>query len=233
MNQSVMSYTDTETAPHSVLSVTRALPVQEELYFHTVQTPHRTLTERYIAKVFRRIHEAQITEFMPMLMSLGTAKANKAALGIRRASNGPLFLESYLDAPIEQLLGSIGMAATDRHDIVEIGNLASTRPGHSQILFILLTSLLKLAKVKTVAFCGTKEVVGLMQKLGMQLHELCDATEAPVISADTEWGRYYSHQPKVCVVDVEQAVQAMQRCELACALIESYWPQLAKISKQM
>lgn len=240
MNEPVMSYTAPEQgqrmraeAPHSILSVSHALPVQEELCCHTVQTPRRALTERYISTVFRRIHGAKITQFMPILLSLGAAKANKAAVGMRRASSGPLFIESYLEAPIEDALTDLGVDVRTRHEIVEIGNLASTRSGYSQILFILLTSLMKLAGIKTVTFCGTKEVVGLMQKLGMQLHQLCDAHEERVVTADTDWGSYYAHQPKVCVVDVDQAYQALERCDLAHELIESYWPQLANIAKAM
>ena len=74
-----------------------------------------------IARRYRQAYDAaDVAGFPDYLYSPGGA-----ALGYRRAHAGPLFLEAYLDHPVEQLVGARLTRTVAREQIVEIGNLAA------------------------------------------------------------------------------------------------------------
>jgi hypothetical protein len=65
-----------------------------------------------------------------------------AALGLRSAKDETLFLESYLDKPIENILAEKASRPIDRNRIIEIGSLASSHGGGARALIITLTAYL-------------------------------------------------------------------------------------------
>lgn len=120
-----------------------------------------------------------------------------AVLGYRRASDGPLFLETYLDAPVEQVLRPALGLELPRSAIVEIGSLA----GNS------CTSLLSLwhsaaRELSADAQLGvavlTRPLRGMLRRLGITLHELAPADGARLGAARADWGSYYDNDPVVC-----------------------------------
>lgn len=48
-----------------------------------------------------------------------------ATLGYRRATATPLFIEQYLDEPVEAVVARAFARRVERHDVVELGNFAS------------------------------------------------------------------------------------------------------------
>jgi hypothetical protein len=63
---------------------------------------------------------------MPWLIGLYDANGElKAASGVHIASQGSLYLEKYLDSPIEVTLSSRLSQSVSRAAIVEIGNFAA------------------------------------------------------------------------------------------------------------
>ncbi|MGB0711958.1 MAG: thermostable hemolysin, partial [Gammaproteobacteria bacterium] len=73
---------------------------------HTGHDTQRRETEAFIGSVYAKAYGAELTGFMPVLMALrGLDGAPEAALGLHPACEGPLFLEHYLDTPIEVALG--------------------------------------------------------------------------------------------------------------------------------
>ena len=90
----------------------------------------RAELELFIRDVFRRAHGASIRHFMPQLMSLRDHGGKVLAVcGLRNAGDADLFLETYLDAPVETLIAQRAGQQVARADIVEIGNLAVAEPG--------------------------------------------------------------------------------------------------------
>ena len=65
----------------------------------------RTSVESFIQSVYASSYGATIREFAPQLVCLKANGKVIAAAGYRLATE-PLFLERYLDRPVEQLLGS-------------------------------------------------------------------------------------------------------------------------------
>ena len=90
-----------------------------------------------------------------------------AAAGYRPARQGPLFLERYLAAPVESLLGSHSEAAPARERIVEVGHLAASRAGEGRRLMLLLGPHLGGQGFRWVVGTLTEELRHLFVRLGI------------------------------------------------------------------
>ena len=65
----------------------------------------RQAFEQFIRQRFDEAHGARISSFMPDLFGLHDAEQQLSAVcGARLAVEQPLFLEQYLDAPVEQII---------------------------------------------------------------------------------------------------------------------------------
>ena len=99
---------------------------------HTIAgAPRRITAERFIADIFHRHYGARVSSFAPNLMLLEDAGRIVAAAGWRCAGEDRLFLETYLDEPIETAVARLAGQPVKREAIVEVGNLAADRPGGS------------------------------------------------------------------------------------------------------
>ena len=92
--------------------------------------PQRTSFEFFIAARFHRAYGARVAHFSPHLLGVRDALARwQASSGYTPADGHPLFLEQYLDQPIEDsLAGRVGRPVA-REAVVEVGNLAAVSPG--------------------------------------------------------------------------------------------------------
>lgn len=162
----------------------------------------RADVETYIVRKFAEVYGARIHSFLPQLLSLHAHGAIEAALGLRRADSGPLFLEQYLDRPVEQQLAEAAGQPVARADIVEIGNLVSTSPGSSRLLFLMLAELFASAGVTWAIFTATPEVHKLLDRLTGEQIVLCEA-DGKRLGAELEnWGSYYDTRPAVTAINV-------------------------------
>lgn len=170
----------------------------------------RAQAEQYIHEVFARVYSADVKHFMPQLMVL-RSESNEflAALGIRFAQTAPLFLEQYLDVPVEQAVARAAQTAVARSSVVELGNLASLQRGGLRCLIIGLTAYLKGAGAKWATFTAVPAVYNAFVKMGIPLFELGPADASRVIGGAADWGTYYDHSPRVVVGNVEAAYEAL------------------------
>ena len=99
--------------------------------------PGRTEVEDFIRRIYAERFGAVLTSFAPMLVGLRDPRQGLvAAAGYRSASTEPLFLERYLNAPVEQLLAAHAAQPPRRDAIAEVGHLASARAGEGRRLII-------------------------------------------------------------------------------------------------
>jgi len=131
--------------------------------------------ERFIQCVFRHAYGARINQFPPHLLSMRQDGKVLAALGLRSAKDETLFLESYLDKPIENILAEKASRPTDRNRIIEIGSLASSHGGGARALIITLTAYLSGASYEWAVFTATPQVRNNFAKLGIELIPLVNA----------------------------------------------------------
>lgn len=193
-------------------------------------TPGRRAVEAYIAGAFRQQYDAHIDHFLPVLLTLEASGTIDAALGIRCAERGELFVEHYLDQPIDAELQQRGIA---HRAVVEIGNLVSTRAGSSQLLFILLTELLQTLGRDTGVFTATAHVAQLLGKLGCGLTTLCAADGTRLGAQLAQWGSYYDTEPHVIAADVAATSAQLRARPVLQRTFEHYAPEIARIAAQL
>lgn len=162
----------------------------------------RATLERFIHTVFRRVYGANITHYLPTLLSLHDQDEQVLAVcGLRRAETGRLFLENYLEHSIETVLSKRINAAVAREHIVEVGNLAVTELGMARSLLREVNRYLKTTDVEWVVFTAIPALRNSLGKLNVELEVLCDARLDQVpVAQRPDWGCYYDQQPQVMAV---------------------------------
>ncbi len=176
--------------------------------------PHcaqRAQVEAFIHRDYARAYGADIRHFLPRLMRLRSGDgALRGALGFRSAQTGALFLEQYLDQPIEAALGARIAGTVARSRLIEVGNLAVAEAGGARWLIAALTAYLKAAGFDWAVFTGVTALRNAFARLGVSLTTLApaDATRLPPAER-AHWGRYYDSAPMVVAANVHQSYAAL------------------------
>ena len=162
----------------------------------------RTTLEREIHDGYAAHFGAEIGTFMPQLARYSHPHGGTGAIGLRAASEGPLFLERYLDAPIESIIASATGVPQSRDGIVEVGQFVVTSSRIARDLFRDLVPALVAAGHDWVCFTGTGRIRALVASAG--LHGLCvgAACEAQAGDSGDRWGNYYASNPAVIIGDL-------------------------------
>ena len=197
------------------------------------ESAERHRVTQYIADQFRATHQANIHDFMPLLLSMRCQGQFKAVSGVRPAAGHELFLEQYLDQPVEAVLSQLSNGQVERRKVMEVGNLVATQSGASQLVFLLLTALLHRCDFEWVVFTGTPVVIRGLERLGFRLEKLADADPSKLTSSKlSDWGRYYEQRPQVVAGNVADGIRVLSEHKLytaALALFEQQIKQLAPI----
>ncbi|XLZ70918.1 thermostable hemolysin [Massilia sp. SR12] len=165
--------------------------------------PGRATLEAFIADSFRASYGAEVKHFSEMLLGVRASDGRWiAGLGYTPAALGPLFLEHYLDAPVETAISTHARKPVERSAIVEVGNLAATHPGAARALIISTTQLLNTLGLRWVVFTATVSLLNSFSRLRLQPHVLAPADPARLPDGGQHWGSYYDTQPKVMFGDI-------------------------------
>lgn len=171
----------------------------------------RSEVEAFIRQVFARHYGARVSAFAPNLLMLQQRGRIVAATGWRSAQHEPLFLERYLDRPIEQVLSQLAGQTVARKHVVEVGNLAADLPGGSPQVIMALTSELDRRGYDWVVFTATRELIRIFTRLGLPLLALAKADPARLGDAAGDWGSYYDTEPVVVAGRIDVAVERIGR----------------------
>ena len=162
----------------------------------------------FVANRFGEVHSATPVLNYPRWCAVSDARAKPAAaLGYRVASEGPLFLEAYLDEPIEDLVSEAFGRLFGRGDIVEIGCLASTPTPALLKLWHQVAGRLRGQQEIAVATL-TRPLRSMFARIGMPLVPLAKADPARMGDI-ASWGRYYELDPVVCAGAIEPGAAAL------------------------
>ncbi len=176
--------------------------------------PCRQQVEQFIAQRFLEVHGARISGFMPELIALFNESGEiLAAVGIRGASSGALFVEHYLDAPVEQAIlnnADRPLPLPQRDRIVEIGNLASVDRRASRELFTLLAGLLHARNFEWAVFTGCTSLHRMFKTLGIETLYLGRALQSQLPADEQTWGSYYEDSPRVVAGKVSGGCNAFE-----------------------
>ena len=174
-------------------------------------SPRRFEAEAFIRKVFAFHYDARVASFAPELMLLEQAGRITAAAGWRNAASGRLYLETYLDAPVQVRIGRLTAHPVARERIVEVGNLASATPGGGARMILALAEHLHRLGFEWAVFTATQELIGIFTKLGLPPLTLGIADPGRLGNAARDWGRYYDSRPVVVAGRVRLALDRMQK----------------------
>lgn len=178
---------------------------------HEHRGADRVEAERFIGDCFFDSFGSRIEAFMPRLFSVKDADgAICGAFGLR-AGNRPLFLEQYLDAPVETTLaGRVGTPVA-RSCVVEVGHFSGTFPGAVRAMITLLTAHLHREGFDWVVFTGTVGLRNAFARLGLAPMDLgpADISRLPE-HQHAAWGSYYRHAPRVLAGNIHEGFAQMR-----------------------
>jgi hypothetical protein len=186
-------------------------PVPSTIQVISPDSPRRVEAEAFIRKVFASRYDARVASFAPELLLLEQAGHIAAAAGWRGAASGRLYLEAYLDAPVQGRIGQLTAHPVARERIVEVGNLASATPGGGVRMIMALADHLHRLDFEWAVFTATQELIGIFTRLGLPPLTLGRADPGRLGSAACDWGRYYDNGPVVVAGRVRLALDRMQR----------------------
>jgi len=141
-------------------------------------------------------------------MVWGGREGALAVLGYVRGGAEPLFLERYLDRPIEQVVEAAYDCRVARSQIVEIGNLASCNGWALINLWGKAANDLGREREYAVATL-TAPLRGMFRRIGLPIKVLAPAIETQAGGA--HWGSYYQSDPQVCVGRIAEGQRAIAR----------------------
>lgn len=201
-NSSISASAATEivTSRKSNIAICGELPVFTNIVEH--HHVERAELEGFIQQMFSQVHGAAITHFMPKLLSLRDSENTlRAVCGLRHADNEALFLEHYLDAPIEEMLSAQVGHHVARDEILEIGNLAVLEPACIRSLLASVSVYLHGTDTKWAVFTGITTLRNTLRRLHMPVQMLGEAKLGRLPLADqTHWGTYYDQQPQIMAI---------------------------------
>jgi hypothetical protein len=168
----------------------------------------RNELEAYVRDRFAMKHGASVRSFMPTLLSFRDRRGElRGVAGIRGADEARLYLEHYVDRPIEQLVtGCLAARAGDcldapreveRRQIVEVGNLAGSNCRAAIRMVAQLPAYLMSRRYTWIVFTATSSVRQILAGFGAPLLELGRADPARVAASPDGWGRYYETDPRI------------------------------------
>jgi len=195
--------------------------------------PQRMKAETAVKKIFRSAYGADISSYLPYLLTAEAYQSVDAVVGLRRALDQTLFLEQYLPQPIEYAIKDINGLTVSRKNLIEIGNLVSCKAGISRQLFIVLALALAKADIEWVSFTATSQVEKLLAKLSLFPVVIGQANAQAIVSGEDSWGSYYVHSPNVSVGNVFNAVFELKKSLAIRELAIRFAPTIDSIAEQL
>ena len=195
---------------HRLKRFTKLTPALVSITTH--DSPERDAVERFLENEFSRAYMANITQHYPTLMSVQDEDRNiLGALGFRYADQETLFLETYLDAPVEQLVSSAYEKQILRREIVEVGSLASHGNGSSIFLFTALTAYMTYQGLNYITVTATDFLHRYFTMLGLHSFTLGVADQSRLPDGGASWGSYYDTSPRILAGSIMPSYEKLQR----------------------
>lgn len=179
------------------------------------QDGRRGEAETYIREVFARSYGARVVSFAPQLALLEKDGRILAAAGWRGGDGGGLYLERYLDRPVEDYVSGLAGVPVARERIVEVGNLAAGSRGAGAGMILAMAAHLDTLGYEWVVFTATHDLVGLFARMALPPLAIAPADPARLGDAAGEWGNYYQTRPVVVAGRIRLAAARMCKEEAA------------------
>ncbi|MDW1858908.1 thermostable hemolysin [Vibrio sp. Vb0974] len=175
--------------------------------------PMHPLWSQVIEHVSQRYQEAffaELKQFMPAYLTLIEGGQIISVCGFRIAEDEPLFLEQYLEDDAQKLVSNVFNCAVKRSNLVEFGHLASFAKGMSSLHFYLIAEMLVNLGFEWCIFTATDPLHAMMARLGLEPHIIAQADQNKVPDAESTWGSYYEHQPRVLAGNLQKGLERLR-----------------------
>jgi hypothetical protein len=178
---------------------------------HRAPSPARAAIEEFIQQVYAQHYGATVRHFMPSLAGLVDADGLVVAAAGYRSASRPLFLERYLDVPVEQAIAACTGIEVPRAAIAEVGQFASMQPGQGRRLMAHLGHQLAAEGFQWVVSTATRELRLIFERLRIRPLALGRADPAVLGPDAADWGTYYDHAPMVLAGEVRSNLARFAR----------------------
>lgn len=194
--------------------------------------PESAPTIEFVRQTFRRTYGAEIRSFMPHYVRVLDHYGNyKAVIGCRDAGDEKLYLENYMDEPIEKTISRYMGMPVCRSEVVEVGNLAEATPGDARMAIIGATAYLYSAGYRWVVFTGVGRLRNAFRRLGLNPKELMEADENLLSKEEREsWGSYYTGGAVICFGEIKEGHDNLQQL---WAALRDTWAAAESEGKKM
>ena len=199
----------------------------------------RKEVEQFTHDIYALRYKADISQFLPHMVAMRHSESKQlvASAGFQTThsdtDNKTLFLEQYLDFPIEKAASAVGRRRFQRSDFVEVGNLAGAITGAGHLITLTLAEYLTKQGYDWIAFTLTRNMVRAFESLKLQPISLVGASEERVSDDRTTWGSYFNTRPEVMIGDMQSAYQKMKRMGLYSSIsYQAYNSSENQLSKQ-
>jgi hypothetical protein len=196
----------------------------------TLQSSEREEVEAFIKQGFKKVYAANIEVTMPFLLAVNNGQW-KAALGIRSASD-ELFVEQYLQGPVEQS-SVLRDKNIERRQIAEIGHLYSNARKFTIPLFLVMAVSLFCLDFKYVVFSGTQRVIDIITQAGIDSTHLTKADPALLDSSADDWGSYYQTDPQVVLISLSSVMKVIEGQPVYKRLFKQLEKKVATVCKKL
>lgn len=186
------------------------LPAPLRLLCARAGDEHRHALAALVRDVYAAAYGARVRHFHELLLGLADGEGRLlGAIGATETrSQEPLFLEAYLDEPVQVLLSRALGRTVGREQLVEVGNLSATRPGLGAALLSTLAVHLRARARAFAVFTATAALRRTFARLAVPVHDLAAADGRRLGAALADWGTYYDTDPRVVAVDVAATCEA-------------------------
>jgi hypothetical protein len=176
----------------------------------------RSDLEARIRSGFGMHFDACIEGFMPRFAHYRHASGATGVIGIRRASDEPLFLESYLNEPVESVIAEASGTVPGRDRVAEVGQFVVDDRDIVTCFFRDLVPFLVENDFDWVCFTGTDRIRALLARIGLHGLPVARAEETRVSQSPDRWGRYYEFDPIVVLGKLSDPEGSW--CAVPCAV---------------
>ena len=177
----------------------RIRPLKQRGCFSIVgpDSSERTYLESRIRSGFGTHFGACIEGFMPRFALYKTLLGSSGVIGVRGADEDRLFLERYLNQPVEQTISEAAGLKVSRERIAEVGQFVTDDREVVAPFFRDLVPFLKSEGYDWVCFTGTRRIRAILDRVGFHGLPIAAAEKSRVADDCNDWGNYYDHQPVV------------------------------------
>jgi hypothetical protein len=171
----------------------------------------RQRVEGFLEAAYARAFDSSLRRHFPVLLSVEDGSGTvQAAAGIRFARDHALYLEQYLDDPIEVAGAQALLQGVARDEIAEIGNLSSESPIASVRLFLAIAEYLAGEGCAYAAATATRQLRRKFGRMGFATCQLAEARASRLAPGADDWGRYYAREPAVLLGAIGPALDRLQ-----------------------